>query len=65
MRSLVHRPLYRISAIFIKEKHDEKYQKLTYMAKGLSLDDENLMAVVAEKVAREFTGMDVEREGIG
>jgi hypothetical protein len=40
----------KVIAIFRKPKQAEKYSELTYIAKGLTIDDANLQPVLAEKV---------------
>jgi hypothetical protein len=49
IRKLVIGPARRVAAMFIKEKSDEKYSEMTYLAKGLSLNDESLKKILAEK----------------
>ena len=40
----------KIVATFIKPKKDEKYSTLTYIAKGVTIDDDILQAALQEKV---------------
>ncbi|MDR0469264.1 MAG: hypothetical protein LBH09_04755 [Peptococcaceae bacterium] len=44
------KPVQRIAAIFVKRFSDEKYCTLTYVAKGLTMDDSIFMPVMREKV---------------
>jgi hypothetical protein len=50
IRDVVKRPAQRITAIFVKNKHDKKYFKLTYIAKGLTIDDEIIVSPLSDKV---------------
>ena len=50
MRTITKKPVQRIAAIFVKGFNDEKYSKLTYIAKGLSVDDDIFIPVMSEKV---------------
>ena len=49
--NLAHiKPIQRIATIFQKKRLEEKYNILTYIAKGLTIDDNNLVTVLREKV---------------
>jgi hypothetical protein len=49
LRKITNRPRRRILAMFIKETRDEKYKTLTYIAKGITIDDESLIPILKEK----------------
>lgn len=49
LRDIVHRPVQKIAVMFVKPKQDEKYTNLTYIAKGVTIDDAILQAVLKEK----------------
>ena len=53
VRSVVKNPVQKIAAIFRKPKQAEQYSELTYIAKGLTIDDPALQPVLAEKVNRQ------------
>jgi hypothetical protein len=40
----------KINAIFVKPRSDESYKRLTYIAKGVTIDDENLQQIIKKKV---------------
>ena len=50
MRLISIKPIHRIAAIFQKKKQVDKYNVLTYLAKGLTIDDNALAPVLREKV---------------
>jgi hypothetical protein len=50
MRDISVKPIHKIAAIFIKGKNEPKYSKLTYIAKGITLDDDSLKRIISEKV---------------
>lgn len=50
MRLISIKPIQRIAAIFQKKKQEEKYNILTYIAKGLTVYDNALATVLREKV---------------
>jgi len=50
VRDIVKHPVQRIAAIFIKKKHDTKYCELTYIAKGLTIDDDTLKLFFEDRV---------------
>ena len=50
LRLISKKPIQRIAAIFQKMKQDEKYSTLTYIAKGLTIDDGALAYVLRNKV---------------
>ena len=45
-----HATRRRIAAIFVKRRNDIKYEYLSYIAKGLTLDDKILQPILCEKV---------------
>jgi hypothetical protein len=51
MRDLTEKPVNRVAAIFIKGKQEEKYGKVTYIAKGLTLESEILRPIVLAKTS--------------
>jgi len=50
VRLISKKPVQRIAAIFVKGFKDAKYHDLTYIAKGISVDDDILNSVICEKV---------------
>ena len=50
MRDISEKPIHKIAAILIKGKNELKYSKPTYIAKGVSLDDDSLKQIISEKV---------------
>ncbi|MDR0490196.1 MAG: hypothetical protein LBH28_02975 [Oscillospiraceae bacterium] len=53
MRTITLKPVRRIAAIFVKGFNEEKYCNLTYIAKGLTIDDDVFIPVIREKVDKE------------
>ena len=50
MREITKNPVRRVAATFIKDKQNDKYRELTYIAKGLTIDDSVLTPVFHDKV---------------
>ena len=50
MRQIIQKPIQRIVAMFIKKQQDEFYHELTYLAKGLTLNDELIRPVLKARV---------------
>ena len=53
MRTITKKPVQRIAAIFVKEFKEKKYCNLTYIAKGLAIDDDTFIPVMCEKVDKD------------
>ena len=53
MRTISMKPVKRIAAIFSKGFEDAKYCELTYLAKGISIDDELLASVLRSNVDKD------------
>ena len=53
LRLISIKPVQRIAAIFQKSKLDKKYTILTYIAKGLTIDDDVLSTMMRDKVDRQ------------
>jgi hypothetical protein len=49
LRLVTKRPQQRVTAILVKDIHSDKYSKLTYIARGLSIDDDILKPVLVLK----------------
>ena len=45
-----HATRHRIAAIFIKPRDDDLYKRLTYIAKGITIDDAAISVILQEKV---------------
>ena len=52
VRTVTKKPVQRIAAIFVKKFSEAKYLNMTYIAKGLTLDDAVLAPVFLEKVGK-------------
>jgi hypothetical protein len=50
LRDISIRPIQRIAAVFIKDRREEKYTRLTYIAKGLKIDDAIFKPSLRDKV---------------
>ena len=50
LRVLAQNPVQRIAAMFIKKKQDQRYRELTYIAKGLTIDEPAFSSIIQEKV---------------
>ena len=50
LRLVTKKPIQRIAVIFTKEEAVEKYNTLTYIAKGITVDDDILQPVLQAKV---------------
>ena len=55
VRDITVKPVQRIAAIFIKGKHESKYSEQTYIAKGITLDEDSLKRIINEKVSVQET----------
>ena len=53
MRTITMKPVQRIAAIFVKGFNDARYRNLTYIAKGLTIDDDIFISVVRERVDKD------------
>ena len=53
MRTITKKPVQRIAAIFVKGFNDIKYRNMTYIAKGLTIDDYVLIPVMRERVDKD------------
>jgi len=53
MRTITKKPVQRIVAIFVKGFNDTKYRNMTYIAKGLTIDDTVLIPVMRERVDKD------------
>ena len=50
MRTISQKPIQRIVAIFVKGFRDPKYCRLTYIAKGLTINDELFSTIMRDRV---------------
>ena len=50
MRTISKKPILRIAAIFVKRFKESKYSDLTYIAKGLTIDDDTFKSVIQDRV---------------
>jgi hypothetical protein len=53
IRTITKKPVQRIAAIFVKGFNDSKYHNLTYIAKGLTIDDDVFIPVIRESVDKD------------
>ena len=53
MRTITMKPVQRIVAIFVKGFHDEIYHNMTYIAKGLTIDDDIFIPVNRKRVDKD------------
>ena len=60
MRLITRKPVQRIAAIFVKPQNEKIYTHLTYIAKGMAIEDEILTPILKEKVDVENLRADFE-----
>ena len=50
IRLITHRPVQRIAAILIKSRSEKHYSHLTYIAKGIAINDRIFATMFTDKV---------------
>ena len=50
LRTITVKPTKRVAAIFRKGKKEEKYRELTYIAKGVTVDNPILQTIINDKI---------------